>query len=133
MKKFIADVLISVAKSLAVFMLMFLIAISFYTGKFPPNITLIKQQISDLAKAKEKYTNLLNKSEDYLNNKVNSSTQIQNDGEDTSLKTKFQLSDSASNTYETNLEALRVQIMHLQSQLNRIEDQNKLILNTLKK
>lgn len=122
MKKFILDVLSSIIKSILVFALLFLISMSLYTGKFPPNITLIKQQITDLTLAKEKYINLISKSENYLNSKAAPT-------EDNIYISKT----TTGSKIGDDIENLKIQIIHIRSQLNRIEEQNNLLLNNLKK
>ena len=123
MKKFISDVLSAIIKNIIVFVFMFLLAISLYTGKFPPNISLIKQQLADLAQAKEKYTNLLNKSEKFLDSKTVTPAED-------NIQTTEVITDS---TTKESLENIKIEIMHIRSQLNRIEEQNHLLLNSLKK
>lgn len=122
MKKFILDVLSSIIKSILVFALLFLISMSLYTGKFPPNITLIKQQITDLTLAKEKYINLISKSENYLNSKA---APTEDNIYISKTTTESKIGD--------DIENLKIQIIHIRSQLNRIEEQNNLLLNNLKK
>ena len=122
MKKFILDVLSSIIKSILVFAFLFLISMSLYTGKFPPNITLIKQQITDLTLAKEKYINLISKSENYLNSKA---APTEDNIHISKTTTESKIGD--------DIENLKIQIIHIRSQLNRIEEQNNLLLNNLKK
>lgn len=122
MKNFILKILGSVLKSIIVFAILFVLAISLYTGKFPPDIKMAKDLITQLSTVKQRYISLLNKSENYLN-KENFDANIQ------------QPAGSIGNpsSSSANLENINLQIKAVRSQLNRIEEQNKLILNSFKR
>jgi len=118
MRNFFFKVISSVLKSIIVFIILFFLAISFYSGKFPPSLKLAKDSIKQLTEAKEKYQSLLHKSEAYLQ----------------------QMPDETSGNYNdvpvannSTTENVSLQLRNIQSQLNRIEEQNRQILSSLNK
>jgi|GEM_PF-4881645 len=128
MINFLLKIISSVLKSLIVFVILFIIAVSLYSGKFPPNLKLVKDSVDQLAQAKEKYLALTRKSENYLQQmsaeeKLNAANETRN--------TNTVESGGRSNKIETD--NIQSQLKIIKSQMDRIEEQNKLILRSLSK
>ena len=100
--------------------IMFFVAISLHSKKFPPSLKTTNEYANLLLNAKENYIKLVNKSQNHINMETL-------DPVDTPVENSTITAQSA------NLEDLNVQISRIKSQLNRIEQQNNLILNSLKK
>lgn len=116
MKNFILKTISSVLRSIVVFVILFFLIISLLTEKFPPDFNLAKEYISDLRNSREKFSSLLRKSENHLNKELES----ENEPVNTSVA-------------DVNSGSLNIEIKHIRSQLDRIEQQNDLILKSLKK
>ncbi len=118
MKNFFLKTLSTVLSSLFLSVVMFFSFISIHSGRFPPTISQAREYINSLAKAKETYTAMVSKSENYI---------------------KHELADSGSTSAEStsadsaDLEALTAEIKSIKVQLGRIEQQNKQILQSLPK
>lgn len=118
MKNFILKLIASILKSVTVFIILFFLLISLLSGKFPPDLILAKSYIDQLRYSSKTYSNLIHKSENYLNKES---------PEPESAPVSVQAAESADS------DNLNLEIKHIRSQLDRIEQQNKAILNSLKK
>ena len=126
MKNFLLKIIGSVIKSVVVLIILFFISISLHSGKFPPDLKLARDYISQLTQVKEKYAELTHRSENYLKQLPDANT----------IGTDELVRSANDNLEEAQAQAqfqFQAQLKSIKSQLNRIEDQNKLILSTLKK
>lgn len=140
MKNFLYGIITSVIKSVIIFIILFFLLISLHSGKFPPSLNLAKKYINDLTQVKEKYSSLLNKSENYLNKNLTNGldTDLSADADknmamdELPSRIKMKSMDSAA-VDAAELAVLNAQINQLRLQLGRIEAQNKIILDSLRK
>lgn len=102
---------------------MFFLAISLYSGKFPPELKSIKESINQLAQAKEKYAALMHKSENYIRQMESNKMKP--------AKNPSLMGAAAPNNGE--YEDVQLQLKNIKSQMNRIEVQNNIIINSLRK
>jgi hypothetical protein len=118
MFKFLIKCLIFISINLLLFGLFALISLSVVTKQFPPSVEMIKYYSSNFLNLKENYIRGLNKSTAAIESLENSNT-ISAD-ESSSLQTKNENSE------------LRIEVLHLKSELGRLQDENKLLLKKLK-
>ena len=120
MKNFFLSTLSSILKTIIVFAALSYLSLCLYLGKFPIGLSAVKEQINQLVQAREKYAKLLDKSEDYLKK--------QQPGE---ISNKF--TETPSEARPAAIDNINMQILLIKSQLNRIEEQNSLIIKSIKK
>lgn len=118
MKKFFLKTLSTLLASIILFVIMFFSIISIHSGKFPPTLALAKEYLNNILKAKENYTALLNKSEKYIKNELAEKKEPTGD-------------NPVAETID--FEEISLYMKQIKTQLNRIEQQNNQILNSLKK
>lgn len=118
MKKFFFNTLSTLFASIILMVIMFFSAISIHSGQFPPTLALAREYSNNMMRAKENYTALLKKSENFLKNELDDKVGP------ASLTTAADAADiDEMNTY----------LKQIKTQLNRIEQQNAEILKSLKK
>ena len=118
MKKFLLKTLSTILASLFLSVVMFFSFISIHSGRFPPTLGQAREYITSLAKTKETYAAMVNKSEIFIKHKLTDNGT--SESEDSAV-------DSA------DLEEITANMKLIKNQLNRIEQQNRQILKSLEK
>lgn len=118
MKRFFLNLLSHVFTSVLLTAVIFFAFVSIHSGKFPPTIALVKDYINSVAKAKENYTALVQKSEKYIK------TELADDGPAT---------PKTSDEDHAELDEINANLKQIKIQLNRIEQQNSQFLRNQKK
>ena len=126
MKNFILKFLGSIIKSVLVMIIMFFLAISLLSGKFPPSLSLAKKYIDDLLHAKENYIAAITKSQKMANQV---SDQVANQESTEETKNDFERPSSDN----LNRDDISNELKEIRVQLLRIEKQNRQILENQKK
>lgn len=124
MKNFGLKIIASILKSVVVIIILFFLLISLLSEKFPPDLALARGYINQLRYSSKTYSNLIHKSENYLNKES---------PESESKPISVRVAESADSDNSADSNNLNLEIKHIRSQLDRIEQQNNLILNSLKK
>lgn len=115
MKKFILNVISSVFASVFLFVVMFFSFISIHSGRFPPTITQAKEYISSIAKTKDNYAAMLQKSEKFIKNELSDDLQPK-------------AAAAAGDEDVVDLDEINANLKQIKIQLNRIEQQNAQLL-----
>lgn len=114
MKKFILNILSTIFASVFLMVVMFFSFISIHSGRFPPTIGQAKEYINSIAKAKDNYAAMVQKSEKFIKNEL---------GDDPS-----KASAAADDDDRVDLDEINANLKQIKIQLNRIEQQNAQLL-----
>lgn len=115
MKKFILNILSSVFASVFLFVVMFFSFISIHSGRFPPTIAQARGYLNSIAKAKENYTALVQKSEKFIKSELTDDLQPKP-------------ASATDDEDHVDLDEINANLKQIKIQLNRIEQQNAQIL-----
>lgn len=116
MKKFILNVISSIFASVFLFVVMFFSFISIHSGRFPPTIAQAKDYINSIAKAKDNYAALMQKSEKFIKNELSDD-----------LQPKAPAAATGDDDV-VDLDEINANLKQIKIQLNRIEQQNAQLL-----
>lgn len=139
MWNFIRLVLVRILSYFIFIILIFIISTSLVTGQFPPSMQTLKGQYQNLVALRARLQIMAEKAA-HLNQIGQNMPQAEESTPSTKTQYETANDEGVNNNippnYEpliTSINELRREQIHLQSTLNRIEEQNKLILERLKK
>lgn len=115
MKKFILNILSTIFASVFLMVVMFFSFISIHSGRFPPTITQAKEYINSIAKAKDNYAAMMQKSEKFIKNELSDDLQPKP-------------AAAAGDDDHFDLDEINANLKQIKIQLNRIEQQNAQLL-----
>ena len=138
MWNFIRLILIRILSYFIFIMLIFIISTSLVTGQFPPSVQILKGQYQNLLTLRARLQIMAEKAA-HLNKigqnipQGEENTDSANLQHETASDENFNsINPSSLEQLNTSVNELRREQIHLQSTLNRIEEQNKLILEQIK-